>query len=177
MAIGFTCFVLRLCLQIRKPVYQWLFCSALLAYPVIHVEDTLVRLKNRADAIPQEDLQALMHFVRGPNRTCTAFAPSHPVFCRDASGLSNGWDLFFAESIRDPQQLARFRRLWHEGIQQTTAQPPDLILRSSPENIWQRALHAGLITSEELHRLDALRSAYEVRQLGPREIWLRRDRR
>jgi len=175
MALGFVCFILHLCLHIRIPVYQWLLVTALIGYPVIHMEDLLVKLKNRAESMPQGDLQALMDLAKSGVQTCTAFSPGHPIFCHDVSGLSNGWDLFFAESIRKPAQRDRFRRLWRDGIQQTIAQQPDLILRRSPDSNWERAIKAGLIDPEELHRLDALlHTAYIARQLGPREIWIRK---
>lgn len=174
MAIGFAALLLRLFLQIRARAGQVLLCAALVGYPVIHAGATLVRLGHEARAIPVGDLQALMDFVRPGNRTCTAFSPAHPVFCRDASGLSNAWDVFFVENIRDAAQRDRFRRLWREGIDRTIALRPNIILRRSPDHCWERALKAGLIGREDIERLDALRPFYDVREIGPREVWVRR---
>ncbi len=176
IAIGFTAVLLRLCLRIRALAYQVLLCAALIGYPVIHAGATLVRLDHETRAIPLRDLQALMDFARPGGRTCTAFSPAHPVFCRDVSGLSNGWDVFFVENIRDARQLERFRGLWRDGVEQTIAQRPDIILRRSPDNCWERAVNAGLIEPEDVERLDALRPLYLVRRLGPREVWIRRSR-
>jgi hypothetical protein len=174
IALGFVYFVLTLSLHLHIPAYQLLLCAALIGYPAIHVEDLLVTLKNKKEAIPQHDLQILMDLAKPGNRTCTAFSPSHPVFCHDVSGLSNGWDLFFPEIIRDPKQLERFHRLWHDGIHQTLVRQPDIILRESPHNCWERAVKAGLVTPEELKALDALRPAYDVKRIGLREVWVRR---
>ena len=176
VAVGFVSFVLALCQHIHAKGYQLLLCAALIGYPAVHVADMLVRLKNDINSIQMHDLQMFMDLAKPGNRTCTAFSPSHPLFCHDVSGLSNGWDLFFAEGIRDPQQLDRFRKLWHEGIRQTLDKRPDIILRRSPHNCWERAVAAGLIKPEEIQALDALGPAYIAKQIGPREVWIRRQR-
>ena len=175
MAVGFVSVVL-LCLHVRSPAYQVLLCTVLIAYPAIHAEARLVRLAHEARTIPLRDMQVLMDLAKPGDRTCTAFSPAHPVFCRDASGLSNGWDLFFVEGIRDPRQLERLHRLWHDGIGRTVAGKPDIVVRRSPDRCWERALSAGLITREELRELDALRPLYFVMRVGSREVWVRQSR-
>jgi hypothetical protein len=173
-AIGFVCFVLHLCLQLRTRGCQLLLCASLIGYPLIYVKDVLVYNRDTMNALPQRDLQMLMDLTKPGNKSCAAFSPSHPVFCDDIGGLSNGWDLFFAQSIRNPQQLERFHRIWQDGIKKTISQPPDIIVRRSPHNIWEEAASSGLITSGDLKALDALRTIYEVRKIGPCEVWIHR---
>jgi len=176
VAAGFASLILHLFLRTRGLGYRLLLCAALLGYPTLHVVSPLVRLKTNPDRIPQHELQMIMDLAKPGNRTCTAFAPSHPVFCHDAGGLSNGWDANFAELVRNPQQIDRFRRLWHDGIRRTLEQRPDILLRRSPRNYWERAVKAGLITPDELNALDALRTAYDVKHIGEREVWIRRSK-
>lgn len=171
-AVGFAGLVLHLCLR-RSLSYQFLLCAALLGYPAFSIADSLVDFDTRSGAVPLKDMQTIMDLAKPGNRTCIAFAPDHPVFCHDVSELSNGWDLTFAERLKNPQQLERFRRLWYEGIRNTLDRRPDIILRRSPQNIWERAVKAGLIMPGELNALDALRSTYEVRYIGDRELWVR----
>jgi hypothetical protein len=176
IVIGFVSFVLRMCLLMRGPGCQWLLCVALLGYPALHVSSSLLNLSIEGMAIPRHELQRLMDLAKPGNRTCIAFSPAHPVFCHDISGLSNGWDISFAERIRNPRQIERFRKLWRDGIRLTIDQQPDIILRRSPQHFWERAMHAGLILPDELNALDALRSAYEIKHIGMQEVWIRRSK-
>lgn len=173
LAVGFVSFLIQLCLRTRGPVYQMLLCAALLGYPIAHASSYLLIPRTDRREVPKHELQSIMDLAKPAGRTCTAFAPHHPVFCRDVSGLSNGWDLFFAEKLHDPRQLERFRKLWRDGIRRTLKQPPDIILRKSEDNYWERAVKAGLVTLDELKMLDALHSSYEVRHIGNCEVWTR----
>lgn len=174
IAVGFVSLVLHLCLR-RRLSYQLLLCTALLGYPAFSVADLLAGIRGRGDSVPQREMQMIIDLAKPGNRTCTAFAPTHPIFCHDVSGISKGWDLSFVEQLKDPQQLERFHRLWREGIQNTLDRRPDIILRRSSQNIWEHAEDEGLITPEELSALDALRPAYQVRYIGGNEIWVRQS--
>jgi hypothetical protein len=173
IAIGFVSFVIHLCLRIRGRIYQLLLCAALLGYPTLHQAITLAYQETQSGSIPLGELQEFMGLAQPGDRTCIAFAPFHPVFCRDVSGLSNGWDLFFPERTTDPRQSERFHKLWSDGIQKTIAQQPDIILRKSPSDQWERAVKAGLISSEELDALDTLRAGYGIKRIGLSEVWIR----
>lgn len=175
IAVGFAGFAIYVCLRIRGRLCQLLFCAALLGYPTVH--HTIVALiyqQSESGLIPLGELQEFMNLAQPGGRTCTAFAPFHPVFCRDISELSLGWDLFFAERITDPRQSLRFQNLWHEGIRKTIDQRPDIILRKSAEDYWERALKAGLVSQGELDALDSLRENYGIRRIGLSEVWIRR---
>lgn len=173
IAVGFVGFVLHLGLR-RRLSYQLLLCAALLGYPTSNIASSLVGLHIKPGSMSLDEFQKIMDLAGPGDRTCIAFAPSHPIFCHDISGLSNGWDLTFAEQIKNPQMLERFHRLWREGIRNTIDRRPDIILRRSPANIWEHAVREGLISQAELHELDELRTAYEVRHIGNREFWIRR---
>jgi hypothetical protein len=173
LALGFVDLVLRLLLRLRARGGQALLCAALIGYPAIHAAAAIVRLHSDAREVPLGDLQALVDLARPGGRTCAAFAPAHPIFCRDVSGLNRNWDVFFAESVRDPVQVERFRRLWRDGIDRTIAARPDLLVRRSPENPWERARADGLVTAEQIEALDRLRPLYTVRRIGSCEVWVR----
>jgi hypothetical protein len=174
IAVGFVSFLFSLCLHIRGHGYQMLLCVALLGYPTLSVTSTLLTLKLDTGLTSQQELQMIVDLARPGNRTCIAFSPDHPIFCHDISGLSNGWDLTFAETIKDPLQIERFRSLWHDGIRQTLDRHPDIILRRSPRKCWERAVDAGLVTQDQLEALDTLGSVYDVRHIGNREVWIKR---
>jgi hypothetical protein len=176
IAVGFAGLVVSLWLRVRGLSSQLLLCGALIGYPALHVASPLVMLRQEPGTIPLREMQRIMDLARPGNRTCIAFSPAHPVFCRDISGLSNGWDMIFARRVRNPRQAERFRKLWHDGIQRTLNEQPDIILRRSPQNCWEQAVEAGLVTSDELHALDALRSAYDVKNTGSCEVWIRHSR-
>lgn len=173
VAVGFTALVLALGSRIRGSGSRLLLIAALVGYPSLHVAGPLVNFRQEPHKIPQSDLQMIMDLAAPGERACIAFSPAHPVFCRDVSGLSNGWDISFAERIEDPRQLQRFRSIWRDGIERTLDGQADIILRKEPQDIWERAAQAGMITPEELHALDELRGDYEVRQIGRRELWVR----
>ena len=173
IAVGFASFLLHLCLRTRGQGCQLLLCAAMLGYPALHVTSSLANLRSSSGSVPQRELQKIMDLAKPGNRMCTAFAPDHPVFCHDVSGLSNGWDITFAEKVRDPRQIERFRKLWRDGIRKTLDLKPDIILRRSPQNCWERAVKAGFVTPDELNALDALSSAYEVKHIGDREVWIK----
>jgi hypothetical protein len=173
LSIGFASFLLHMCMHMRSRSYQLLLCAALLGYPTLNISNWLSNLRTSPNAMPQHELQRIIDQAKPGNRTCIAFSPAHPIFCRDISGLSNGWDVAFAELIRNPRQIERFRKLWHDGIRKTIDQQPDIILRRSPQNFWERAVNAGFITQDELNALDSLRTAYEVEHIGRHEVWVR----
>ncbi|MBN1568776.1 MAG: hypothetical protein JXA73_13085 [Acidobacteria bacterium] len=173
LSVGFAGLLIHLCMRIQVRSYQLLLCAALIGYPVFDLTSTLTNLRKNPGSLAWHDLQMMMELAKPGNRTCSAFSPSHPVFCHDVSGLSNGWDLLFAQQIREKRQAERFRRLWHDGIRKTIDLRPDIILRRDPESIWERAVESRLITPDELNALDALRPLYEVRQIGGREVWIR----
>jgi len=182
LAISFTSLTLYLGLRMRHVGYRVLLCVALMAYPAADMMKPLLAstvlgvVVGPDHLISHQEIQALMDLARPGNRTCTAFSPSHPIFCRDVSELSNSWDINFAESIQDNRQLDRFRKIWREGIHNTLEQKPDIILRKHPPDVWQRALNTGLITAEDLSALDNLKGNYRVFQAGRQEIWAKIDR-
>lgn len=173
LAICFAYFTVQMCAHTRGVVYRVLLCGALIGYPTTHAAIPLLKLQSRSSKIPLPELQKIIDLAEPGTQTCTAFSPSHPIFCHDVSGLSNKWDLLFATKIEDSGQLARFRRIWHTGIQNTVRIKPDIILRRSPFTIWERAVKADLVTPEQLTALDALESEYNVMFIGPREFWVR----
>lgn len=174
VAAGAAGLVLHLCL--RRPLgHKLLLFAALLGFPMFNIADSLAGLEARDEDVKQDEMQLIMDLARPGNRTCTAFAPTHPVFCEDVSGLSNAWDLNLPKQLNDPRQLERFRKLWRDGIRDTLNYRPDIILRKSRRDIWRRAEDDGLITPEELSALDALRSYYEIRYIGRNEIWVRQS--
>jgi hypothetical protein len=175
MSVGFASFVLYLFLRTRSLICQLFLCAALLGYPTLCNASTLLNIRVDSGMIPLRDLQRIMDLAKPGNRSCIAFSPAHPVFCHDVSGLSNGWDMSFVENIRDPRQIERFRKLWHDGIQLTLAKRPDIILRRSSMDIWERAVKAGLVSRQELDALDALRPDYEARCIGHCEVWIRQS--
>jgi hypothetical protein len=176
LSVGFASFLIHFCTRMRGRSYQMLLCAALLGYPTLSVSNLLVIPNTNHDEISQSELQGFITLAKPGNRTCIAFSPSHPIFCQDISGLSNGWDMSFAERVRNPKQRERFHKLWHEGIRNTLDQRPDVILRRAPQNYWERAVKAGLVTPEELNALDALRPTYDVRHIGRFEVWVRQPR-
>jgi hypothetical protein len=173
IAIGFAAFLLHLIFHTCNKSCQLLLCAALLGYPAFHITGFLMGTRMETGKIAQNELQSIIDLAKPGKQTCIAFAPDHPIFCRDVSGLSNGWDVTFPERIQNPQQLQRFRELWQHGIRQTIDQKPEIIVRASPQRCWERAVHAGLISAEQLLSLDALRPAYDVRMIGEREVWIR----
>jgi hypothetical protein len=172
LAIGFVSLFLYLCLHLHNQKYQLLGCVALLS---ISICDAGVS-KSRITSIPLDEMQKIIDLAKPGARMCIAFSPANPIFCQDISGLSNDWDLFFPQRIHDSRQLERFRRLWHEGLQRTLDRKPDIILRRVQINIWEQAVVAGLISPDELKALDRLQSAYNVRQIGKNEFWIKRGR-
>jgi hypothetical protein len=169
LAIGAVSLFLYLCLHLRNRKYQLLGCAALLGFSICDAGVS----KAKITTISLYEMQEIMNLAKPGGRTCTAFSPAHPLFCRDISGLSNTWDLNFPQRIRDPQQFERFHRLWHDGIQRTLDLQPDILLRRAQRNIWEEAVIKGLITQDELKALGRLRSFYDVRQIGVNEFWIK----
>jgi hypothetical protein len=169
LAVGFVSLFLYLCLHMRNRKYQLLGCTALLGFSICDADVS----KAKITTISLKEMQEIMNLAKPGGRTCTAFSPAHPLFCRDISGLSNNWDLNFPQRIKDPQQLERFHRLWHDGIQRTLDRQPDIILRRAQRNIWEEAVINGLITRNELNAFDRLQSVYDVRQIGVNEFWIK----
>lgn len=174
MAVGTACLTAQLLVRIRGSGFRLLLLGALLAYPTLCLASPLTRLKAN-NGIPQNQLEQIIDLARQGSRTCTAFSPWHPIFCLDVSGLSNGWDLFFPQTISDPEQLNRFDVLWSRGVHNTVAERPDIIVRHTAFDPWQGALQAGLLTPAELAALDTLAPEYATLHLGPAEIWHRPD--
>jgi hypothetical protein len=172
LATGFVSLFLYLCLHLHDQKYQLLGCVALLS---IAICDAGVS-KSRITSIPLDEMQKIIDLAKPGGRTCIAFSPANPIFCQDISGLSNDWDLFFPQRIHDSRQLERFHRLWHEGLQRTLYQKPDIILRRAEINVWEQAAAAGLISPDELKALERLRSVYAVSLIGKNEFWIKRGK-
>ena len=56
-----------------------------------------VDLRAPGYTISVADMRNLIELCRGEGTTCVGFAPWHPVFCRDATGLYTVWDCWLAE--------------------------------------------------------------------------------
>jgi len=173
IAVGVATLAAVLWMRTRGVAFRMLLLAALLAYPTLHLASSLARLKDYW-GISQPQLERLVELARPGGRTCAASSPWHPIFCHDVAGLSNDWDVLFPQRVDDPEQIARFRRLWSEGLRRTVEERPDLIVRRGADDHWAEAVEAGMLTEAELARLDALEPAYDVIRMDDGEVWVRR---
>jgi hypothetical protein len=172
-AVGFAGLAMFLWFRLRSLPRRLFMVAALIGYSTMLTAARLIPLAN--DSISQSDLQQLVDLSRPGDRTCLAFAPSHPIFCHDVSEVANGWDVIWVERLRDPPQVERFRRIWRDAIHSVLAGGADIVVRREPWDVWRRAVAAGVVTPAELTLLDGLKPGYEVRVIGSREVWLRRQ--
>jgi hypothetical protein len=173
LAVGFTSLASYLSLHASDLGKRVLILAALLGYPVSYTAIQLALFRNNS-GMAQSEVQEIMDLARPGNRTCIGFAPTHPVFCNSVSQLSITWDLWFAQNITDPRQSERLQRIWHEAIERTVTTGPDIIVRRTPDNVWEQAVEHGLIGQNELDALDRVKPDYEVRMIGEQEIWVKR---
>lgn len=174
LSIGTASLLTALWMRVAERPFRLLVLGAVVVLPTFQAAWRLGHLRAPA-GIPASRFRALVALAEPGDRTCTGFAPWHPIFCRDVSGLSNGWDILFVERIGDLKQRERFRRLWREGVEQVIAKRPHLIVRRDETDIWRRAVAAGALTPAELESLEALEPEYESVRIGAAEIWVRRD--
>lgn len=173
LAIGVASLASLLWLHGRDLGNRLLLIAVLLAYPVSFTASRLAWLRGSGEILPSE-LQQIMDLARPGGRTCLAFSPAHPVFCKSVSELSNGWDLTFAGMVSEPHQRERFQRIWDEGIERALDVQPDILYKSASRNIWEAAVQKGLIRQDQLDALDGLGQAYEPRVIGSYEFWTKR---
>lgn len=174
LAVGFASLAAYLSIHAGDLGKRVLIIAALLAHPVCYTAIQLALFKSNS-GMAQSDVQEIMDLTRPGNRTCIGFAPTHPVFCNSVSQISISWDLWFAQNITEPRQRKRFQRIWHEALERTLRIQPDIIVRRTPNNIWEQAVANGLIGQDDLDALDALKHAYEVKMIGKQEIWVKRS--
>ncbi|MBI4859951.1 MAG: hypothetical protein HY815_06765, partial [Candidatus Riflebacteria bacterium] len=101
-----------------------------------------------------EELQALSTLARREGTTCVAFAPAHPVFCRDATRLYLTWDLFFANlKCFSAARRALSRADWSDAVARIGSQRPTLIVNAGMfECAWER----GVIDDGQISRFRQL---------------------
>jgi len=105
-------------------------------------------------AIDQDELQALADMASGQEQTCVAFAPAHPVFCRDATRLYLTWDLLFASLGRfSPARRELSMKEWREAVGLIESEKPGLIVNAE---FFECALQHGIIGDGEIVRFRRL---------------------
>lgn len=173
LAVTFAALSNVLWVRIQELGYRLLAIAAILAFPVTQAS-TYMALIGTEMKTPIEEMQAIIDLAEPGLKTCTAFSPTHPVFCQSVSRLSNNWDLFFLETIEDPRQLQRFHEIWSEGIQNTIELQPDLILRRREDDFWEKAVSLGVIDQGDLDKLDGIQHGYNIVMIGDNEFWVKK---
>lgn len=174
LSIGFVAIFLFIFMRLRHAFYKAVFCFALLSYPSINIIEYFIYIKikpNRELSI--SDLKEVIDLTDSGVRSCVAFAPAHPIFCNDISELNKEWDLNFTYVINNDMQKKRFQNIWSEGIKNTLQKNPDIILRKNPNEIWEKAEEIGLVSNEQINRLDSMSSEYTRKKIGKYEFWIR----
>ena len=92
--------------------------------------------------IGRTELAELSDLARAGRTSCVAFAPAHPVFCKDASRLYLTWDLFFASLGCFSQERRELsRRDWNDAVARIESEKPDLIVNPGLfECAWERGV-------------------------------------
>jgi uncharacterized membrane protein HdeD (DUF308 family) len=124
--------------------------------------------------IPMADLQKLIELRTSDDATCVGFAPWHPAFCRDATGLYVGWDLWiFSVAGMPPERTQAFRKMWSEAVSQMEQNRPGLIIDTK---MWTQAHTKRIINDEEYQRFMQLtRTDYRAMPVGEMVVYVRKD--
>ena len=99
------------------------------------------------------DMRNLIELCRGEGTTCVGFAPWHPVFCRDATGLYTVWDCWLAEMPVARARYGPFVDLWPAAIDAIENRPPRLIVHWG---LWRSIHKSGVISDEQYGRFQRL---------------------
>jgi hypothetical protein len=130
-------------------------------------------LHTRGVTIRQQDWEGLADLCRSDDARCIGFAPYHPVFCRDASELYLGWDLWFLEvDWLCEAGKQSYRATWRQSIDAVEQRRPTLIVRP---DMWRDAHRLGAIGDEDYRRfLHAAQTHYEARDVGDVRVLVRK---
>lgn len=132
-------------LSMKSTIGVLLIALVFLNYPFI----------NRMFRFPSErvgfvEMDALMKLPRQGD-TCVAFAPMHPVFCKDATQLYLVWDILFPVSpmlTRNGRMV--YLRLWKDAVKDIISKKPRIVVGP---HLFSTAHSLGLISKKALYDL------------------------
>jgi len=133
-----------------------------------------IDVTTKGATIPMSDMQTLIELRASRDSTCVGFAPWHPAFCRDATELYAGWDLWILMLPGISQERAQVcRDMWSEAVSEMERNQPDLIIDTP---MWKEAHVKRAISDEEFRRFKQLtRSRYHPIPVGKMVAFVRND--
>ncbi len=125
-------------------------------------------------AIPMADLERLIALCTSRDLTCVALTPYHPIYCRDAAEAYLVCDYAIATSTWIPKAAVQhYREMFPRAVAAIVSHPPSFLV--TPE-IWDRAMHDGLIDQDEFGRLrKVIQSYYQPARVGRTSVLVRTD--
>lgn len=130
---------------------------------------------NRVFRFPAErigflEMDTLMKLPREGD-TCVAFAPRHPVFCKDASQLYLVWDILFPVSpMLTKNGKMIYLKLWRNAVKEIILKNPNIVVEP---RLFSTAYSLGLINRKEVSALfDVFNKHYKAFRVDKRTIVL-----
>jgi len=145
-AVAVACLALVLAESVPWPRARPVALALIVTLTLATTMQRLVDLRQPGWTILQVDLRELIALAHAapPDATCVGFAPYHPIFCQDATGLALGWDVSF---LRHPSPYFRERqqRIWTSAIEAIERGEPELVIGAGVRAFdpWKRAQGMG----------------------------------
>jgi hypothetical protein len=93
--------------------------------------------------LDMKTMQNIIELAGDDTPTCVAFAPAHPIFCKNVLPVYLGWDeLFLLQSNDQSKVRQHYVNDWSKAFALLPETKPDIFVEKAPSSIWENMEHA-----------------------------------